>query len=383
MSSVHVRSIQALIEFKSGLSQFRGETQEILDRIFRDVRKFQEYLEERQRYWQRRVEADRGDRKAEEELRNVRHWRGVVEQAVGEYQRQAYRLTGFLNHQVPKGVVYLGNQIAKLEAYNALKPTSEMQRVSASVSHAATGTVRSVSLTPEQQQLKDELIDIASKNPSIPEAYKQELPRALDMIMAITPDALGLEKKASNWGPYASAIKGRLSNSATGVGFAYELLGSAALIEKASIASNADKQLFIDPNTDRIDFEIKLNPTEIPVSETRTIEADALISRKLYENGKWSDNLEIGIDFKHVNNGGACKQNLKDEIQRIKSVIKTGQIHEFHFVTNGTFENRIAKLVDNANDDLRKSSHLTEDNLIYYHGHVTFGKMSEGYINHA
>ena len=132
--------------------------------------------------------------------------------------------------------------------------------------------------------------------------------------------------------------------------------------------------MYIDPETDRIDFEIKLNPREtVPPSDRKTIEADLLIHRRIYQDNQWKDSLEIGVDFKHVRDGGVSHQKLEAEIEGIKTVIKTGQIHEFHFVTNGKFSKAQINAIHEANEVLQQDGF--EYGAIAYHEQVKFGNL--------
>ena len=55
-SQANVKSIQALVEFRNALGQFCHETQQSLDTIAHQIRRFEEWLAERQRYWQQQIE---------------------------------------------------------------------------------------------------------------------------------------------------------------------------------------------------------------------------------------------------------------------------------------------------------------------------------------
>ncbi|MBD3308373.1 hypothetical protein GF339_18200 [candidate division KSB3 bacterium] len=159
---VHVQSIQALVELRSSVGQFRQESLQSLDVINKEIRRFEDWLLERQRYWQYQIEqaqemlyyaqraleecqasgyydedtgryhapncsgyemqvaeAYRRLRQAEEELHNVMHWKNLVGQAVHDYQRQARRLADQLNHTLPQAGAFLGRKLATLEAYRA------------------------------------------------------------------------------------------------------------------------------------------------------------------------------------------------------------------------------------------------------------------------
>lgn len=159
----NVKSFQALIEFNRSLAQFRGESQQALDAITREIRRVEEWLDERQRYWRHQVEHaqetilqtrrnledcrasgnhDSSDtrgynapdciayeerlseayhnlRHAEEELQNVIHWRYNVNDSVRNYLRQSSQLLSLIHNEVPKGAAFLGQKITQLEEYQA------------------------------------------------------------------------------------------------------------------------------------------------------------------------------------------------------------------------------------------------------------------------
>jgi len=122
--AVYVKSIDTLIEFKNGLGEFCSETQQSLDGITRDIRRLQEWLAERQRDWQRRVEEDDEDCEAYEELQNVIHWRRVVEEEIENYTLQARRMAHWINDELPKARNFLAEAVNKLERVINVTPAS-------------------------------------------------------------------------------------------------------------------------------------------------------------------------------------------------------------------------------------------------------------------
>jgi hypothetical protein len=159
MASAHVLSIQALEELKGALNQFNAESLEGLNAMESEIRRTLDWLQERLNYWQnqvqrrqeevRRAEAalarcqasgywDRDGyyhapdcsayewavfqararlREAETELANVRRWLAQVQQAVGDYQRQAQRLKAWLESELPKANAFLERKITTLQSY--------------------------------------------------------------------------------------------------------------------------------------------------------------------------------------------------------------------------------------------------------------------------
>ncbi|GAK60502.1 hypothetical protein U27_00399 [Candidatus Vecturithrix granuli] len=150
-SGVYVKSIQALVDFRNGVGEFCHDTQHALDGVARDIRRFQEWLLERQHYWQRRVEEDDEDREAYEELQNVIRWRWMVEQVVEEqYKPQAYRLARWVNTELPKAQVFLGETVNKLEQFiNVATPSSSgMSSASTSIATSISGSASTASSQP-------------------------------------------------------------------------------------------------------------------------------------------------------------------------------------------------------------------------------------------
>jgi flagellar biosynthesis regulator FlaF len=155
--SAHVISLQYLVDLRIALGQFCEETKQSLSSIEIEIRRSQEWLTQKHEYWQKQVmhcneevyhtkqalnycrnakNRDCGDieellsealealREAEKELEAVRHWSQVIQQAITDYQKQAYRLEQKLQHDVPKAGVFLGRKIGELEGYLAVSPIS-------------------------------------------------------------------------------------------------------------------------------------------------------------------------------------------------------------------------------------------------------------------
>jgi len=159
--SARVQSIRALEDLKGALSRFVSEAQEALQAAEQEIRRTEEWLQERLAHWRnevqrrqekvRRTEAalarcqasgyhDREGRyhapdcstyehtlrqaqirlrEAETELRNVQRWMKAVGDAVAAYRTQAQRL-GRLIADLPKADAFLGRKIAELQAYLAV-----------------------------------------------------------------------------------------------------------------------------------------------------------------------------------------------------------------------------------------------------------------------
>ncbi|MDZ7379870.1 MAG: hypothetical protein ONB06_11075, partial [candidate division KSB1 bacterium] len=147
-------------EMKAAFIRFAAEAQEALNATEVELRRTSDWLQERLTYWRNEVrrrqetlaqaeralaacrasgyydprtgayyeppctiqwEAVRRARvylaEAEAELRNVQEWTRRVQQAAGDYQRQAQRLYAWLNGELPKATALLGRSATILRAY--------------------------------------------------------------------------------------------------------------------------------------------------------------------------------------------------------------------------------------------------------------------------
>lgn len=160
MQRADVRSIQALEDLRVTLLRFGAETEAALRAMDAQVRQTLEYLAERQRYWELKVHAaeeeyrrawdalsrclasgytdprtgrgytppctqehawvDRARQvlvETQAKLREVLEWRKLVEKTAAEYQRQAWRMAGWLREELPKASGLLENKVHILHAY--------------------------------------------------------------------------------------------------------------------------------------------------------------------------------------------------------------------------------------------------------------------------
>lgn len=229
------------------------------------------------------------------------------------------------------------------------------------------------------------LMTFVSANQELSRPYQKQLPEDIAQLVKHTPDALGLVKEAVHRGqrhPLASAGK-----IGTGLGTVYEIMGTASLIHDSSAAANiGGLPLRVDP-LDRLDFGIKLQASYQDddrrlFQHRKTIEADLLIYRPppqpniLLERGR-----EIAIDFKHAKDGRGYTDKdgrektksgtsaLATQLAGVVSALKTGEIDEFHFVTNGHFSEGFREAVDDANRTMKAASGQDLD-LISMHEHV-------------
>jgi hypothetical protein len=211
----------------------------------------------------------------------------------------------------------------------------------------------------------ERLLKYVDINRDLPQVYKEQIPKDIAEILRYAPNALGLVKEAVNRGqrqPLASP--GKLGR---GTGTAYEIMGTAALIRKPSNAADkADSPLYIT-SRDSLDFGIKLQARYADderklFQKRKTIEADLLISRPPAQpNVLLETHREIAVDFKHAKHGKSYSdksggQNtelgesaLSTQLKGIFNALKTEEIHEFHFVTNGHFSESFRHAVEKTN----------------------------------
>ncbi len=185
--SANVLAIHALEELRGGLARFASEAQAALRTAEQEARRTLEWLQERQAHWQREVRRRQEEvrqaraalercrasarrdpetghtyvpdcsayenallqaqvrlREAEAELRNVREWSRLVQQAATDYQRQAQRLTAMLSNDVPKTTALLRQKITTLQSYVAMTAPAGQAGVIASApsSQSAGGMAR-------------------------------------------------------------------------------------------------------------------------------------------------------------------------------------------------------------------------------------------------
>lgn len=150
---IAVRSVRALVEWKSALKRFTDRTWGALRRTDQEIIRAEEWLQSGVRYWRRMVQncrqevddatealdscqedSDRDcgrqedalDRaksrlhRSEEGLANQLQWMGAVSNAANEYRTQAERLKGYLATDVPRGDALIGRAISNLEKFLAV-----------------------------------------------------------------------------------------------------------------------------------------------------------------------------------------------------------------------------------------------------------------------
>jgi hypothetical protein len=183
---------------------------------------------------------------------------------------------------------------------------------------------------------------------------KERLARSLVTITKITPDILGLVHPAENYGPRANPVLGNLNHKTRGYAFAYEINATASLINGESKAGNARVTLHISP-TDRVDMGIKLQASHSSINrhsvglynpKRGTVEADTFV---VAPNG-----YSRGIDYKFSKTGRDSSIE-ESQLKGVFNAILLGEVHEFHFVANGTFRNTAKDGIARYNQELMKN----------------------------
>jgi hypothetical protein len=209
-------------------------------------------------------------------------------------------------------------------------------------------------------------------NETINADYSQALPKAMVAIAGQTKDILGLVTPSLGKG--ATATDKTLKHRTRGDAFAYELLGTAEIIrlnrahDSGSPSKNGGPELRIF-NSDRIDLGVRFNtgfrrngeerglfqPTSRQLTgQSETFEADLLIRRNV-GNLLDASVYTIGVDFKHSRSATSYSPNPDHFAKKVNDVangiIKQELgLGEYHYVTNGYFDDPFKEAVARAND---------------------------------
>lgn len=221
------------------------------------------------------------------------------------------------------------------------------------------------------KDFEKEVFRVIEANGKIPDSYKGTLARDTARLLQVCPSAGGLVAAMVTRGQPRGSFARRLATKGNdAVGAAYEIMGTAALCNKASKPANTRHNapsLSINSAEDKLDFGPKAYMNhryaydrKIADRNRRTVEADA----QLFQKGK-----EIAIDFKHVKEAGTRgnSADLKNQIKAVAEAISSGHYHEYHFVTNGKFSESFKSSVDAANDQLVAKG----ETPISYHEYVS------------
>lgn len=216
----------------------------------------------------------------------------------------------------------------------------------------------------QHEEVKQQLLKQIDPNEKLSSVYRDQLVTDVARVLEICPNAAGIVKALTFRGQKEgmTLMKDIASRGNKAIGSAYELMGTAALGKKTSTAINTKHSapsLRINMGKDHVVFGAKSHinssyPDEkTPVLRTRkTIESDIQIGRKTPDGYR-----EIGIDFKHVKEAGTKgldKRKGRDvnQIENVAKAIQSGDLHEYHFVTNGRFSKPFKEAVDKVNDEL-------------------------------
>ena len=165
--SARVTSVDVLPLLAAGLAKFRGESQGVLDDLSIETRRILEWIHhDRKEYWQRelhrayeqlnqaRLQLQQartvrriGDREpacidekraverakrrvdtAHEKIEAVRHWTGVVDRAVDDFQRIRTQFAGWLEIELPRAVAALNQMSESLVSYISTEAPTDPQR---------------------------------------------------------------------------------------------------------------------------------------------------------------------------------------------------------------------------------------------------------------
>jgi hypothetical protein len=160
MSRARVTSIDQLEELHASLARFGTEAQEALAAAEIEIRRTQEEVHDRLKFWVREVDRRHEDvnrarselslrqslrgegrtgaveqeialRKAQQRLREAedkvtvcRRWLTALPQAINDYQGPARQLAGTVDSSLRQGLAILQGQVASLRAYAALQTPS-------------------------------------------------------------------------------------------------------------------------------------------------------------------------------------------------------------------------------------------------------------------
>lgn len=211
---------------------------------------------------------------------------------------------------------------------------------------------------PGHKALREYLYEKIAGGEPISESYKRELPDAVAKIIKHTPDIMGLFKPTiKERGKGATGLIKSLHHKTRGDAFAYELLGTAALIDEEFHAATNNADTLRIRDTDRIDYHLKLQasykgvPTKYLDQPNRgTVEADLFINRPVGLN-----NLKvIGVDFKHSRESEYHSYDI-NQLKGIKVALQTGEIDEFCFVSNVKFSQTFKDKIEAINSELYDS----------------------------
>ena len=167
------------------------------------------------------------------------------------------------------------------------------------------------------------------------------------------------------YGKGATGLVNGLRHPTRGDALAYEILATAALMEKEFPSVGAPENLRIYP-TDRADYHIKLEASykHVPLEyldqpKRGTVEADLFVHRP---RGPFETDKIIGVDFKH-SRGNVYDNYDLEQLKGIRVALQAGEIHEFCFVSNVAFSQGFKDRIEAVNKELHAHEKDVESNF--------------------
>lgn len=197
-------------------------------------------------------------------------------------------------------------------------------------------------------------------NAQLNEQMSQTLPQALTRIYYHDGRAVGLfEPARSGASPWIGTLKNTSLGKANGC--AYEVLATAKILDRPIKSRLTGPALKIS-SRDQLDFGVKQDasyggrwPLRVTDGETwsdfhqprrKTVEADLLITRNGCED-------QIAIDFKHTSTDCSC-QITQQQLEGVWTALQTGDVEEYHFVSNSHFNSTTFKAVEEINKRIQE-----------------------------
>lgn len=173
------------------------------------------------------------------------------------------------------------------------------------------------------------------------------LPWALGLVVACTPDAIGLIAPADHSGPRATSLLANFAHPTRARSFAAELVTAACLTFKRWPSVDGQSSIGqVRMGGGRVDFGVKLTGTH---GSRATAEADILVTSPTGDR--------YGVDVKNSAHGRFSSTPSPAMLDVLDEAIDRGEISSFHFLTNGRFTVGFQRA-------------LTGHSLVFAHEHV-------------
>jgi hypothetical protein len=213
------------------------------------------------------------------------------------------------------------------------------------------------------KRYENRLLTLVEGRDAVPDGHRERLGADLATILRRFPDAAGLVKRLTVQDQRRSTEPRPVRNAHSAIGSAYELIATASLIRTGSSPVNAGAPMLHTsglPYTYDITFGSRSNTVRMqgrdgttPEGKSRSIpDSDLRITRKGLLTGLTVS--EIGVSFAHTWDAG--KRHAPDAAARsvdgAVKAIREREVHEYHFVTNGTFDATFKAAIDQANEKL-------------------------------